>query len=100
VLVNASHEFRKGTPKNYLTDDAVARIAAAYLKGEPVDDLVTVIDRAKAKENDWNLSPSRYIANGETKALREIPEIVAELDALKKEEKALDAELAKVLAQL
>ena len=100
TLVNASREFRKGTPKNYLTDDAVAHIAAAYLKGETVDGLVTVIDRSEAEKNDWNLSPSRYIANGETKALREIPEIVAELDALKKDEKALDAELAKVLAQL
>lgn len=100
VLVNASREFRKGTPKNHLTDDAVTRIAAAYLKGEPVDGLLAVIDRKQAKENDWNLSPSRYIANGETKELREIPEIVKELEALKKQEKTLDAELAKVLAQL
>jgi type I restriction enzyme M protein len=100
TLVNASREFKKGSPKNYLTEDAVGRVAAAYLKGEPVDGLVTVIDQTKAEENDWNLSPSRYIANGDTKALREIPEIVAELDALKKEEIALDADIAKVLAQL
>lgn len=100
VLVNASREFRKGNPKNHLPDDAVARIAAAYLKGEPVDGLVTVIDHAKAKENDWNLSPSRYIANGDVKELREIPEIVQELAALQRAEKALDAELAKVLKAL
>lgn len=100
TLVNASREFKKGTPKNYLTDDAVKRIATAYLKGEPVDGLVAVIDQAKAEEHDWNLSPSRYIANGDTKELREIPEIVAELAALKNEETAQDAEIAKVLAQL
>ncbi|TAN04236.1 MAG: helix-turn-helix domain-containing protein [Rhodanobacteraceae bacterium] len=100
VLVNAAREFRKGTPKNYLTDDAVAKIAKAYLKGEPQDGLVAVIDRKQAAENDYNLSPSRYIANGETKQLREIPDIVAELAALKKEETALDAELDKVLAKL
>src|SRR3546814_923132 len=78
MLVNASREFRKGNPKNHLTDDAIARIAAAYLKGEPVTGLMSVIDSKQAEANDYNLSPSRYISNGETKALREIPEIVKE----------------------
>ena len=100
VLVNASREFKKGNPKNHLTDDAISRIAAAYLKGEPLDGLVAVIDRAKAEENDYNLSPSRYLANGDAKTMRAIPEIVAELTALKDEEATLDQELAKVLAQL
>lgn len=100
VLVNASREFRKGTPKNFLPDDAVARIAQAYLKGEPQDGLVAVIEKAKAAENDYNLSPSRYLANGDAKVLRDIPDIVTELRALKKDEVRLDAELAKVLAQL
>ncbi len=100
VLVNASREFRKGNPKNHLTEEAIGRIASAWLKAEPVDGLLTVIDTKKAEEHDWNLSPSRYISNGETKALREIPEIVKELAALKKAEAKLDADLAKVLAQL
>ena len=100
VLVNASREFRKGNPKNHMPEEAIGRIAAAYLKGEPVDGLIAVIDRAKAEENDYNLSPSRYVANGDAKVMREIPELVAELAALKKEEARLDAELAKVLAQL
>src|SRR3546814_18530529 len=82
MLVNASREFRKGNPKNHLTDDAIARIAAAYLKGEPVTGLMSVIDSKQAEANDYNLSPSRYISNGETTALREIPEIVKELTPL------------------
>jgi type I restriction enzyme M protein len=100
VLVNASREFRKGNPKNHLTDDAIGRIAAAYLKGEALDGLVAVIDKAKAEENDYNLSPSRYLANGDAKVMRGIPEIVAELAVLKKDEASLDKDLAKVLAQL
>jgi len=100
VLVNASREFRKGNPKNHLTEDAISRIAGAYLKGESLDGLVTVIDKAKAEENDYNLSPSRYLANSDAKVMREIPEIVAELATLKKDEAKLDKELAKVLAQL
>jgi type I restriction enzyme M protein len=100
VLVNASREFKKGNPKNHLTEDAIARIAVAYLKGETQEGLVAVIDKTKAEENDYNLSPSRYIANGDAKIMREIPEIVAELTALKKDEAKLDEDLAKVLAQL
>lgn len=100
MLVNASREFKKGNPKNHMPEEAVARIAAAYLKGEPVDGLIAVIDRAKAEENDYNLSPSRYLANGNANTLRGIPELVAELATLKKDEAKLDAELAKVLAQL
>lgn len=100
MLVNASREFKKRTPKNYLTDDAIRTIAAGYLKGEPQDGLVAVIDKAKAKENDYNLSPSRYVVNGDSKALREIPDIVKKLEALKKEESTLDKELAKVVARM
>ncbi|MGB9428309.1 MAG: N-6 DNA methylase [Gammaproteobacteria bacterium] len=100
TLINASREFKKGTPKNYLTEEAIGKIATAFLKGEPAESFAAVITREQAAENDYNLSPSRYIANGDAKTLREIPEIVAELDSLKKDETALDVELAEVLVQL
>src|SRR3546814_1203546 len=61
---------------------------------------MSVIDSKQAEANDYNLSPSRYISNGETKALREIPEIVKELAALMKDEANLHAVLKQVLAQL
>jgi type I restriction enzyme M protein len=100
VLVNASREFSKGNPKNYLTEEAIGRIAAAYLKGEPLGGLVAVIDGKRAKAEDYNLSPSRYVSNGNAKTRREIPEIVNALVALKDDEWSLDAELEKVLALL
>ena len=56
-----------------------------------------MIDKAKAEAEDFNLSPSRYLANGDAKVTREIPSIVAELAALKKDEAKLDAELAKIM---
>src|SRR3546814_9555817 len=75
MLVNASREFRKGNPKNHLTDDAIARIAAAYLKGEPVDGLMAVIDSKQAEANDYNLSPSRYISHGATRSAEHTSEL-------------------------
>jgi type I restriction enzyme M protein len=100
TLVNASREYRKGNPKNYMTDENVERIAAAYLKGEAQQGLVAAIDQENAEGNDFNLSPSRYLANGDTTMLREIGEIAAELAMLKQDEAALDAELAKVVMRL
>lgn len=100
VLVNANREFRKGNPKNHMTDEGMARIAAAYLKGEPVEGLVAIIDNKQAEENDYNLSPSRFVANGDAKIFRGIPIIALELAALKKEEAGLDNDLKKVLALL
>src|SRR3546814_787613 len=99
MLVNASREFRKGNPKNHLTDDAIARIAAAYLKGEPVTGLMSVIDSKQAEANDYNLSPSRYIRNGATNELPGIPDIGKALAALQKDEANTDADLAKALGK-
>ncbi len=100
VLVNASREFEKGSPKNQLPEEAIGRVAVAYLKGESHSGFVALIDKERAAENDFNLSPSRYLASADAKTLREIPEIVAELEALRSNEIALDKDLASVLERL
>ncbi len=100
TLVNASREFKKGTPKNYLSDEAVAKIAAAWLKGEPQESFVAVIGKQQAAENDYNLSPSRYLAVNGEQTHREIPDIVKELAALEAEAAGMDTDLKKMLAQL
>ena len=48
VLVNASQQFRKGTPKNYLPEDAIKKIAEGFLKAEPVEGFVGVIENEEA----------------------------------------------------
>ena len=45
VLLNASRRVRKGKPKNYIPEDAIRPLAAAYLKGEPVEGEIAVITR-------------------------------------------------------
>lgn len=100
TLINAGREFKKGSPKNYLTEEAIGKISNAYLKGETQDGFVAVISREQAAENDYNLSPSRYVANGETRELREISEIATELSSLKETEARLDSELADILRAL
>src|SRR5438270_2147 len=61
ILVNASRRFLKGRPKNYMPDDAIRTIAAAFLMGEPVDGEVAAITKEEAENADYSLSPSRWV---------------------------------------
>ncbi len=103
VLVNASQEFQKGRPKNYIPEDSIRKIAQAFLKGQDVERFVRVIDREEAERNDYNLSPSRYVDVSVQEEYRPIPEILEELwgrDGLEAQAKKHDAELKGVFRQM
>ncbi len=100
VLLNASQRVRKGRPKNYIPEEDLRPLAAAYIKGEPVEGEVAVITREQVVEADYNLSPSRWA--GQTAAFdhRPISEIIADLNKLNEEAREIDGHLADILAQL
>ena len=100
VLVNASREALKGQPKNYLPEAAIRKIADAFHAGKDVDKFVKVIGRDEAAANDYNLSPSRYIATGEDEVLRPIPEILAELAKLDAESAKVNREVTAIMEKL
>jgi type I restriction enzyme M protein len=100
VLVNASQEFKKGRPKNYIPDENIRKIAQAFIKGQDVERFVKVITNQEAAENDYNLSPSRYVDTSEKEVYRPIPEVLKELRGLEKQAKKIDADLAKVFLQM
>ena len=100
VLVNASQKFKKGRPKNYIPDENIRKIAQAFIKGQDVERFVKVITNEDAAENDYNLSPSRYVDTSEKEVYRPIPEVLKELRGLEKEAKRIDADVEKVFAQM
>ncbi|HOO21755.1 MAG TPA: N-6 DNA methylase [Kiritimatiellia bacterium] len=103
VLVNASQEFQKGRPKNYIPEEGIRRIAQGFLKGKDIERFVRVIDREEAEQNDYNLSPSRYVDTSVQETYRPIPEILEELwgrDGLEAQAKKHDAELKGVFKQM
>ena len=100
VLVNASRRVRKGRPKNYIPEEDIRPLAAAFTKGEPVEGEVAVITREQAKEADYNLSPSRWVGQVDAVAQRPIREIIAEMQRLDDEAREVDARLADMLARL
>ena len=92
--------MQKGRPKNFISEDDIRPLAAAYLKGEPVDGEIAVITREQAAEADYNLSPGRWVSQADDIAQRPIKDIVAELLKLDNQTRDIDASLAKMLVRL
>ena len=100
VLVNASRRVGKGRPKNFVPQDDIRPVAAAFLKGEPVEGEVAVITREQAQEADYNLSPSRWVGQADAVDQRPLSEIIADMQRLDEEAREVDASLARMLVRL
>ena len=98
VLLNASKAFRKGRPKNYLPEESIRPLAAAYLKGEAIDGEVAVVTREQIVETDYNLSPSRWAGQASTVQHGSVASILRELADLDRESQQLTATLSSLLA--
>ena len=99
-LLNAANEFIKGDPKNYIPDDAIARIADTFNAWREMEKYSRIVARDEIVKNDFNISPSRYIHTGAADEYRPIAEIVEELEALEVEARETDAALRGVLGKL
>jgi type I restriction enzyme M protein len=99
-LLNASKEFTKGDPKNYISEDAITRIARTFAAWKEIENYSRIVSSKEIEKNDFNISPSRYIHTGEDEEYRPIIEIVEELDALEEEVETAKLSLRKVLKAL
>ena len=100
VLLNASRRVRKGRPKNFIPEEDLRPLAAAFLMGEPVEGEVAVITRDQAEQADYNLSPSRWVGQLDAVVHRPVKDIVAEMRRLDAEAREIDASLDAMLARL
>ena len=100
VLLNASKRVGKGRPKNFIPEEDIRLIAAAFAKGEPVEGEVAVITREQAEGADYNLSPSRWVGQTDAVSQRPIKEIIAEMQRLDEEAREIEASMAQMLARL
>ena len=100
VLLDASRRVKKGRPKNFIPEDDIQPLAAAFLKGEAVEGEIAVITREEAEKSDYNLSPNRWVEQADTTTRRPIREIVAELRRLDEEARKIDASLFEMLGRL
>lgn len=100
LLINASKLFNKGRPKNYLAEEHVEHIASIYQSWTTEEGLSAIITNEEAARNDYNLSPSRYVAqNGEEEVLP-LEESLVQLQEAEEERAAAERELEEVLKAL
>jgi type I restriction enzyme M protein len=100
ILINASQRFEKRRPKNHLTDENIAAVAAAYEAWESQDALSAVIPLDEAAQNDFNLSPSRYVSTGGEEETMAPEDAVVLLQEAEEERRAADDDLDLVLFAL
>jgi type I restriction enzyme M protein len=100
LLINASREFEKGRPKNFLPDASIRKIAEAHHAWKQVEKFARIIALAEAEQNDYNLSPSRYVDSGEAEQHRDVQSIIDDLASAEADAAALDDELNSILKGL
>ena len=100
VLLNASRRVAKGRPKNYIPEADIRPLAAAFLKGEPVEGEVAVISRQEIEEKDYNLSPSAWVGQSEEAALGSISALLRQLHTLHQQDNNVTSDLLSLLAPL
>lgn len=94
LFIDASREFQDGKNQNYLREEVeVAKIVSAYRERKPVDKYAYLAPRAEIAENEYNLNIPRYVDTFE-------PEAEVDIGKVSKEIEGLDAELAKVRAEM
>jgi type I restriction enzyme M protein len=99
-MLNASREFVKGDPKNYLSEDAIARIATTFRAWKEVEKYSRIVAREEIAKNDFNISPSRYIHTANGEELRPVEDILQELDEAEAEATQIDVSLRIILSKL
>jgi len=100
LLINASKQCSKGRPKNYLAEEHVTRIADCYLNWQEIEALSKIVAAEEAVRNDYNLSPSRYVALNDNEEVLPLDEAVVLLAEAEEERQAVDRELGEVLAKM
>jgi type I restriction enzyme M protein len=96
-LLNASAEFSKGDPKNYLPADAIDRITDTFKAWREVEKYSRIVTRDEIVKSDFNISPSRYINTSGGEEYRPIAEIVEELDTIEEQGKRTGVTLRIIL---
>lgn len=95
LFIDASGEgnFEKSKNQNVLRGEDIQRIVAAYRAREDVDRYCYVATRQEIAENDYNLNIPRYVDTFEE-------EEQVDIDEVKRNIAAIEAELAQVQAQM
>lgn len=97
LLINASKLFEKGRPKNFLPDSSIQKISEIYLNFKEEEGISKIVTKDEIVKNDYNLSPSRYVSQGNIDETLPIEEAILLLREAEEERKEADMKLKEIL---
>ncbi len=100
LLINASNLYKKGRPKNYLPNEYIEQIADIYLNWKEQEGISKIIGNSDAVKNDYNLSPSRYVAQDGGDDSLPLEDAIVLLQEAEEERLEADIKLKSVLNSL
>ena len=100
ILINASNEFEKGRPKNFIPDEKILKIAKAVRNWRDIEGFSKIVKNEEVVKSDYTLLPSRFVQPETEGEVKPLPDAVRALAVAEKRRAEVDAELNKVLIQL
>ncbi len=99
-FVDASKEFRKEGPRNYLDPEHIDKIVDVVLKRKDVEKFAHLATFEEIQSNDFNLNIPRYVDNADEEEEIDISDTLAELSKLDQQEAEVDLQLSKFFKEL
>ncbi|MEJ5166711.1 MAG: N-6 DNA methylase, partial [Thermoanaerobaculia bacterium] len=97
LLINISDLYEKGRPKNYLPESTIQKVYEIYRDWKEEEGISKIISTEEAVLNDYNLSPSRYVAKNNQEEILPLEEATVELEEAEEERKMADEKLWEIL---
>lgn len=100
LFINASKECIKVGKDNKLSPSNIAKILETYTQRKEIDYFSALASIEEIKENDFNLSVSRYVAQEDTREQIDIKTLNAELKQIVERQSKLRIELDSLIAEI
>ena len=100
MIVNGAKQFEVGRAQNYLYDQHIDALSAAYTGFKEIERLAKVVSAEEITTHDFDLNISRYVPLGEDSEHIEVAEEVQNLDVLIAERGATEAKMQAFLHEL
>lgn len=100
LLINASNLYKKGNPKNYMTDAQVQKVADILINWEEVDEVSKILKQSEIVRSDYSLSPPRYISNNDVDPPLPIEEALVRLQEAEETRQQADEKFSMVMKVL
>lgn len=100
LLVNGSKHFSKGRPKNFLELVHIANLADVFSNWKSIEGLSAAIKTEEVAKNDFNLSPTRYVANTEVNEVLSLTDAIGAYKSAKESADLTHNKLMSVLEKI